>query len=254
MDTKPIIIIPVLVLIFTLEGFIPHMQGRTLRIRHGLPHVLTAVLNGILTRLFLAGITIQVTGWAQAHSLGLARMVELPGTVRMIFVFILFDIWMYYWHMANHRFSFFWRFHRAHHADIEMDTTTALRFHPGELLLSSFIRLPALILIGMSFGELVLFEVMLNISTLFHHSNLALPEQWDRLLRVVIATPNMHRVHHSVERDETNSNFTSFLSLWDRLAGTFRLREDTRTITLGLPSFREERYQRLWGFLITPLQ
>ncbi|MCK9418735.1 MAG: sterol desaturase family protein [Nitrospirae bacterium] len=254
MYTKPIIIIAVLVLIFILEGFIPYLQGRRLRLRHGLPHVLTAVLNGLLTRFFLAGITMQVTGWAQAHSLGLARMGELPGAARMIAVFLLFDIWMYYWHMATHRFSFFWRFHRAHHSDIEMDTTTALRFHPGELVLSSFIRLPVLVLIGMSFGELVLFEVMLNISTLFHHSNLDLPEKWDRLLRVLIATPNMHRVHHSVERDETNSNYTSILSLWDRLAGTFRMREDTRTITLGLQSFREEKYQRLGGFLITPFQ
>jgi len=254
MDTKPIIIIAVLVLIFSLEEFIPHLQGRRLRIRHGLPHVLTAVMNGLLTRFFLVGITMQVTSWAQAHSLGLVRMAELPGAARTIVVFLLFDIWMYYWHMANHRLSFFWRFHRAHHSDIEMDTTTALRFHPGELLLSSCIRLPVLILIGMSFGELVLFEVMLNISTLFHHSNLAVPEAWDRLLRVLIVTPNMHRVHHSVERDETNSNYTSLLSLWDRLAGTFRMREDTRTITLGLPSFREEKYQRLWGFLITPFQ
>jgi sterol desaturase/sphingolipid hydroxylase (fatty acid hydroxylase superfamily) len=80
------------------------------------------------------------------------------------------------------------------------------------------------------------------------------PEAWDRLLRVLIVTPNMHRVHHSVERDETNSNYTSLLSLWDRLAGTFRMREDTRNITLGLPSFREETYQRLWGFMITPFQ
>ncbi len=254
MDAKPIIIISVLVLIFTLEGFIPHLKGRRLRFRHGLPHVLIAVLNGLLTRLFLAGITMQVTGWAQAHSLGLVRMAGLPGAARMIVVFLLFDIWMYYWHMANHRFSFFWRFHRAHHSDIEMDTTTALRFHPGELLLSSFIRLPVLILIGMSFSELVLFEVMLDVSTLFHHSNLALPETGDRLLRVLIATPNMHRVHHSVERDETNSNYTSLLSLWDRLAGTFKMRKDTRTITLGLPSYREEKYQRFWGFLITPLQ
>ena len=254
MDIKPIIIIGVLVLIFSLEEFIPQMRGRRLRIRHGLPHVLTAVMNGLLTRFFLVGITMQVTSWTQAHSLGLVRMAELPGAARVIVVFLLFDIWMYYWHMANHRFSFFWRFHRAHHSDIEMDTTTALRFHPGELFLSSFIRLPVLILIGMSFGELALFEVMLNISTLFHHSNLAVPEAWDRLLRVLIVTPNMHRVHHSVERDETNSNYTSLLSLWDRLAGTFRMREDTRTITLGLPSFREEKYQRLWGFLITPFQ
>jgi len=254
MDIKPIIIIGVLVLIFSLEEFIPQMRGRRLRIRHGLPHVLTAVMNGLLTRFFLVGITMQVTSWTQAHSLGLVRMAELPGAARTIVVFLLFDIWMYYWHMANHRLFFFWRFHRAHHSDIEMDTTTALRFYPGELLLSSCIRLPVLILIGMSFGELVLFEVMLNISTLFHHSNLAVPEAWDRLLRVLIVTPNMHRVHHSVERDETNSNYTSLLSLWDRLAGTFRMREDTRTITLGLPSFREAKFQRLWGFLITPFQ
>ncbi len=254
METKPIIIISVLVLIFTMEGFIPHLQGRRLRIRHGMPHVLTAVLNGLLTRFLLAGITMQVISWGKAHSLGLMSLVELPRAAHMIVVFLLFDIWMYYWHMANHEFSFFWRFHRAHHSDIEMDTTTALRFHPGELVLSSFIRLPVLVLIGMNFGELVLFEVMLNISTLFHHSNLALPETGDRLLRVLIVTPNMHRVHHSVDPDEKKSNYTSFLSLWDRLGGTFRVREETRTITLGLPTFREEKYQRLWGFLITPFQ
>jgi len=254
MDTKPVIIISTLIIIFSLEGLVPHMQGRRMRIRHGLPHVMTAVLNGLLTRLFLTGITIQVIGWAQARSFGLVRMAELSGAARILVVFLLFDIWMYYWHMANHEFSFFWRFHRAHHSDIEMDTTTALRFHPGELILSSFTRLPVLILIGMNVGELVLFEVMLNISTLFHHSNLALPETGDRLLRVLIVTPNMHRVHHSVEPDEKKSNYTSLLSLWDRLAGTFRVREDTRTMTLGLPSYREERYQRLWGFLITPFQ
>jgi len=254
MDFKPIIIISVLVILFLLEGFAPHMQGRRMRIRHGLPHVMTAVLNGLLIRFFLIGITMKVLGWAQAHSLGLARMAELPHAARILVVFLLFDIWMYYWHMANHEFAFFWRFHRAHHSDVEMDTTTALRFHPGELTLSSFIRLPVLILIGMNFGELVLFEVMLNISTLFHHSNLALPETWDRLIRVLMVTPNMHRVHHSVEPDDKKSNYTSLLSLWDRLGGTFRVREDTRTITLGLPSYREEKYQRLWGFLITPFR
>src|SRR3990172_6007649 len=100
MDTKPVIVITVLVVIFTLEGLIPHMQGRRLRIVHGLPHVLTAVVNGLLTRFFLAGITMHVTSWAQAHSLGFVRMVVLPGATRMIVVFLLFDIWMYYWHMA----------------------------------------------------------------------------------------------------------------------------------------------------------
>lgn len=254
MDIKPIVIIALLSLFFALEGVFPHMKNRKRRIAHGLPHVLTAVLNGALARFMLAGITLRTISWASAHSLGLMRLIDLPIVPRAVVAFILFDIWMYYWHMANHRVPFFWRFHRAHHSDIEMDTTTALRFHPGELILSSFIRLPIIVLIGMNFSELVLFEAMLNSSTLFHHSNVALPEKWDRLLRVLFVTPNMHRVHHSVERGETNSNFTSLLSLWDRLGRTFSMREDTRTITFGLPSFREEQYQRLGGFLLTPFR
>jgi len=254
MDIKPIITIAVLSILFALEGVFPHMKNRMRRIAHGLPHVLTAVLNGALTRFVLAGITMQTIGWAGAHSLGLMRMIELPAALRAFVAFLLFDIWMYYWHMANHRVPLFWRFHRAHHSDIEMDTTTALRFHPGELILSSFIRLPVIVLIGMNFSELVLFEVMLNSSTLFHHSNVALGENWDRVLRLLFVTPKMHRVHHSVERGETNSNFTSLLSLWDRLGRTFSMREDTRTITFGLPVFREEKYQRVWGFLITPFR
>jgi len=135
-----------------------------------------------------------------------------------------------------------------------MDTTTALRFHPGELVLSTFIRLPIVILLGMSFAQLVFFETLLNLSILFHHSNLAVPERWDRVLSTFMVMPNMHRVHHSVELSETNSNFTSLLSIWDRAYRTFRTREDTHTITIELPSFREAKYEEPWGFLITPLK
>jgi sterol desaturase/sphingolipid hydroxylase (fatty acid hydroxylase superfamily) len=252
MDLKPLFIVVTLVAIFLLEGVFPHFRGRAHRFTHAFPHVITAVLNGLLTRFVLAGVTIGTIAWAETHSLGLTHMLPLSSNAERVVVFILFDVWMYFWHMANHRIGFLWRFHRAHHADTEMDTTTALRFHPGELIISSFVRLPVVIAIGMSFTDLVVFEVLLNISTLFHHSNLAVPEKWDRVLRAVIVTPNMHRVHHSVELPETNSNFTSLLSVWDRMARTFKIRGDTRGITLGLPEFRETRFQRLRGFLITP--
>jgi sterol desaturase/sphingolipid hydroxylase (fatty acid hydroxylase superfamily) len=252
MYTKPYAIFAALVIIFTLEGVFPHRNARRQRIKHAVPHVLTALINGVLTKLFLAGVTLQVTVWAGTRSTGIMNLFAVPDPVRAAIVFILFDIWMYLWHRANHRSALLWRFHRAHHADTEMDSTTALRFHPGELVLSAFARLPVIVLIGMSFSELAFFEIMLNISTLFHHSNLGIPEQWDRLLRVVIVTPDMHRVHHSVERFETDSNFTSLLSVWDRLARTFRMRGDTRTVVFGLPVFRDVHYQRLRGFLITP--
>lgn len=254
MDIKPFLIAVMLIVIFVLEGLFPHYRGRVSRIRHGLPHVLTALLNGLLTKFLLAGLTVGVITWAMASFPASLHLMRPASSIKLVLVFLLFDIWMYFWHMANHRIMFLWRFHRAHHADIDMDTTTALRFHPGELVLSTIIRLPVVVLLGMTFSELVLFETALNLSTLFHHSNLALPERWDRVLRLLIVTPNMHRVHHSIERPETDSNFTSLLSVWDRLFGTFRMREDTRTIILGLPRFREEKYQRLRGFLITPFQ
>lgn len=252
MDTKAIFIISALVAIFLLEGLVPHYRGRAARVRHGLPHVVTAVVNSLLTKFALVFVTLAALGWAEANSFGLAQLLPFPATAKVVVLFLLFDIWMYFWHMANHRIGFFWRFHRAHHSDTQMDATTALRFHPGELVLSTFFRLPAVVLIGMSFSQLVLFEVLLNLSTLFHHSNLAVPERWDRLLRTVIVTPNMHRVHHSTVLSETNSNFTSLLSVWDRLFRSFRTRPDTRGITLGLPAYREPKYQRFWGFLITP--
>ncbi len=254
MDIKPFLIAVILIVIFTLEGLFPYYQGREARIRHGLPHVITAFLNGLLTRFLLAGLTAGVIAWAMKSLPASLRLLRPASVVELVLVFLLFDIWMYFWHRANHRIMFLWRFHRAHHADIEMDTTTALRFHPGELILSTFIRLPVVVLLGMTFGQLFLFETMLNLSTLFHHSNLALPEKWDSMLRLVFVTPNMHRVHHSIERQETDSNFTSLLSVWDRLFGTFRMRDDTRTIVLGLPEFREAKFQRLWGFLITPFR
>jgi sterol desaturase/sphingolipid hydroxylase (fatty acid hydroxylase superfamily) len=254
MDEKTLIISVTAVAIFLLEGVFPHYPGRSARIRHAFPHVLTAVLNGFLTRFILTGVTVKAITMAESSSLGLSSGASLSPWARTAVLFVLFDIWMYWWHRANHRIPFLWRFHRAHHADIEMDTTTALRFHPGELVLSTFLRLPVVLVLGMSFAQLVFFEVLLNVSTLFHHSNLALPEKWDRRLRSVIVTPNMHRVHHSVEFAETNSNFTSLLSVWDRLFRSFRMRTDTRSITLGLARFREEKWQRFRGFIITPLE
>jgi sterol desaturase/sphingolipid hydroxylase (fatty acid hydroxylase superfamily) len=254
MDKKLLFIVMAVAVIFALEGVFPYYKGRTMRMKHAIPHVLTAIMNGLLTKFALAWVTIKTIGWAEGNSIGIAYLLTLPASVKPLLVYVFFDIWMYFWHKANHHIGFLWRFHRAHHSDIEMDTTTALRFHPGELILSTFFRLPVVILLGMSIAQLVFYETLLNLSTLFHHSNLAVPEKWDRILRTVVVTPNMHRVHHSVERFETDSNFTSLLSFWDRLNRTFRMRKDTHTISLGLPSFRESKYQQLWGFLTTPLR
>jgi hypothetical protein len=166
---------------------------------------------------------------------------------------LLLDAWMYAWHRANHALPFLWRFHRMHHSDPTVDVTTALRFHCGEIVLSSLLRLAVVPLLGLELWQVILYETMLLPVIAFHHSNVALPERWDRLLRLVIVSPNMHRVHHSDWQPETDSNFASIFSWWDRLGRSFRLRPDVRTLHYGLREFDGDRWQSLWGLLRTPL-
>jgi sterol desaturase/sphingolipid hydroxylase (fatty acid hydroxylase superfamily) len=178
----------------------------------------------------------------------------MPVYLEAMVAFIMFDIWMYFWHLVNHKIRLLWRFHRVHHSDIEMDATTAMRFHPGEIIYSSFLRLIIIPMIGINLAQLIIYEMFLQAVIIFHHSNVNLPEQWDRIFRVVIVTPNMHRVHHSKEWSESNSNYSSILSFWDRLNRTFRKKEDTGTIQYGLRILRDTKWQRFWGMLVTPFK
>ncbi|MFA6963083.1 MAG: sterol desaturase family protein, partial [Opitutaceae bacterium] len=138
----------------------------------------------------------------------------------------------------NHVWPFLWRFHRLHHADREMNVTTANRFHIGEIVLSSLLRVPLLALLGVRLEELALYETALFAVVQFHHANIGLPEWLDRALRCVIVTPYLHKVHHSVVRAEADSNFSSLFSWWDRLFRTFRLSRDPRRIVFGVDDDR----------------
>jgi len=187
-------------------------------------------------------------------SFGAVNFIPPYSYLRAAAGFILFDLWMYAWHMANHKIRFLWRFHRTHHSDIEMDNTTALRFHPGEIVFSSLARLVVIAFIGIDFAVLFVYGMSLQVVILFHHSNIGLPEKWDRLLRALVVTPNMHRVHHSQEGFEFNSNYSSIFSLWDRIFGTFRKRDNTLTIKFGLRILREPKWQSLRGMWLTPFK
>jgi sterol desaturase/sphingolipid hydroxylase (fatty acid hydroxylase superfamily) len=167
---------------------------------------------------------------------------------------VLMDGWMYLWHRLNHRLPWLWRFHAVHHADAEMDATSAVRFHTGEIALSSVARLAVLPLLGLSVGQVLLYEALLLPVILFHHSNVRVPAALDRVLRLVIVTPWMHWVHHSEWRPETDSNFSSVLSVWDRLFGSFRLRERPGEIRLGLGMTDEHAWRTLPGMLAMPFR
>ncbi|SDL03874.1 Sterol desaturase/sphingolipid hydroxylase, fatty acid hydroxylase superfamily [Catalinimonas alkaloidigena] len=172
---------------------------------------------------------------------GLVR--RWPEPLRAWVSFLLLDYVAYLWHLANHRSSLLWRFHNVHHSDVDMDVSTAWRFHFGEMLLGSLFRGAGVVLIGPTPRMVVLYELALEASTAFHHSNTRLPYVLERFLTWLIVTPRMHGIHHSVVQRETNSNYSSLLTVWDRLHQTLRLNVPQDALVIGVPSYQDPSEQ-----------
>lgn len=237
-----------------LESLFPLFQNRKGRWIHGVKNLFVFFVNSILISLLFSTITVIVLDYSRESDWGLSGLLHMPDGLRYVLLFLLFDGWMYVWHRLNHEVKFFWRFHRMHHTDPAMDVTTALRFHTGELILSSVIRLGVFLLLGMDVRVLLVHEVVMMPVIYFHHSNWLMPEKVDRLLRSLIVTPRMHWVHHSNFQPETDSNYGTIFSFWDRIGRSFRLRKDPENIQYGVDGFEDLTWQTLPGMLRTPLQ
>lgn len=195
--------------------------------------------------------------FAQQNGLGLMRVWDPAPAVAVVTSMLLLDLAIYFQHVVFHFVPMLWRFHRVHHADMEFDVTTAMRFHPLELLISMAIKGLVICLIGPPMIAIMIFEVLLNASSLFTHANIRLPARLDQLLRVAIVTPDMHRIHHSIEPVETNSNFGFNISIWDRLFGTYRREAhlDQASMPVGIDQLRDPaRVLTLRGMLTLPFQ
>lgn len=179
-------------------------------------------LGVLIGRLLAPAGLASVALWAQSHQFGLFNLLDVPLIAAALISLIALDFLVWVQHVLMHRFDWLWRFHRVHHADPHLDVTTALRFHPGEILLSLIWKVAAVLLLGAPAFAVIIFEMVLNASAQFNHANIALPSHVERLLRRIIVTPDMHRVHHSVEHDEANTNFGFCLSWWDRLFARYR--------------------------------
>ena len=234
MEQIPLVISGVgLVLLLLLEQAIPAIRrDRSELISHGGRNILIGVANGVVLAIVAVPLLSGLSAWIERSDIGLIRLVGEPWRTGV--GLLLFDGWMYLWHRANHEVGFLWRFHRLHHSDRAMDVTTTFRFHPGEIGLSTLARLAVMPLLGLTIDHLVLYEIVMFPVILLHHSNVGIAERADRWLRWLIVTPAAHRVHHSRIRVETDSNYGSVLTLWDRLAGTFRLRTDGTPVSFGL--------------------
>jgi sterol desaturase/sphingolipid hydroxylase (fatty acid hydroxylase superfamily) len=231
----------------------PMFAGRQRRLSHNATNLALAALNTLVGAGFALAI-VGVTEWARERPFGLLNLTPLPAWFHFAGALILFDCWQYWWHRFNHRLPFLWRFHAVHHADAELDASSGVRFHTFEIVLSFLARLIILPLLGVTIIELLVYEALSLPVILFHHSNVRIPERLDRALRWLTVTPRMHYVHHSRWQPETDSNYSSLLSVWDRLFGSFKLRDKPEEISLGLDNYEEREWRRLPGLLASPFR
>lgn len=214
------------------------------------------VLNGLVVRLGIPLAAVGTAMVAQDQNLGLLNQVTLPAWFAMAMAIVALDLILYLQHLVFHHVDFLWRLHRMHHADLEVDVTTGLRFHPIEIVLSMAIKMAAVLVLGAPVVAVIAFEVLLNASSLFNHANIRIPDKVDRFMRHFIVTPDMHRVHHSVVRQETDSNFGFNVPWWDYLFKTYRASPQAghTGMEVGIEHFRTPRDLWLDHLLLQPFR
>ncbi|MBL8580440.1 MAG: sterol desaturase family protein [Mesorhizobium sp.] len=214
------------------------------------------VIDTLLVRLTFPIVAVGLALLAQERGWGLFNVFDAPAWLAFVVSVLVLDLAIYLQHVMFHAVPALWRLHRMHHADLEFDVSTGLRFHPVEILLSMGIKLAVVAALGPPAVAVLVFEVLLNATAMFNHSNIRIPAAIDRILRRVVVTPDMHRVHHSIHPNETNSNFGFNLPWWDRMLGTYRAqpREGHETMTIGIEQFRARRDLWLDRMLIQPLR
>jgi sterol desaturase/sphingolipid hydroxylase (fatty acid hydroxylase superfamily) len=213
-----------------------------------------SILDGLVMRILFPLGAVGFGSYCTAHQWGLLSAIRLPKLLSVIVAIIAFDLVIYLQHVMLHAIPAFWRVHRMHHADFDFDVTTGVRFHPLEIIISMAIKLATIAALGAPAAGVLLFEILLNATSLFNHSNIAMPSNADALVRLLIVTPDMHRVHHSIVVRETNSNFGFNLSWWDRLLGTYRDQPAAGhlAMTIGLEDFRDASELKLARMLTQP--
>ena len=199
------------------------------------------IVNTVLVRALFPAAAVGIAIYAEERGAGLLHAIDLAAGLKIVLALLALDLAIYLQHVVFHAVPLLWRLHRAHHADLEIDVTTGTRFHPVEMLLSMGIKAAAILVIGAPVLAVLIFEIALNATSMFNHSNVRLPRRLDTVLRWFLVTPDMHRVHHSIRREETNRNFGFNLPWWDRLFGTYQRqpRDGHQRMTIGIPEFRD---------------
>ena len=235
--------VSILVTMMVLETLLPRRKRTENRARRTLNNLLLTLVNSLVIKVLPILSAVAAATFAADRGWGVLNQFAWPDWLEYGIVIVLMDLVIYWQHVASHHVPALWHFHQVHHADHDLDASSGLRFHPVEISFSMGIKCIAVILLGASPESVILFEIVLNGCAVFNHSNVKLPLWTDRVLRMLVVTPDMHRVHHSVERDETNSNYGFNIPWWDRMFGTYRAQPqgEHANLKLGLPEYPNSR-------------
>lgn len=246
----------VFALMAALEAWLPRRVRGLPRLRRWPSNLGIVVVDTLLVRVLFPTAAVGVALAVEAQGGGLLGWLGAPFWLSVLLAVLLLDLAIYLQHVMFHAVPALWRFHRVHHADTDIDVTTGLRFHPVEIVLSMLIKFAVIAALGAPAVAVLAFEVLLNATAMFNHANLRLPERVDVALRLLLVTPDMHRVHHSVIERETNSNYGFNLALWDRLFGTYRAQPEAGHdgMTIGIDEFRDPAEARLDRMLTQPFR
>ncbi len=243
-----------LCLLFLLERVLP-LRTRTAGIFARLfVNLVMSALAFVVAAILVRPAALAAMGWSAARPFGLLHIMNLPPAAIFVVGFLWMDLTFYWWHVANHRIRFLWRFHNVHHIDPDLDVSTGFRFHFGEVAMSAAFRVVQVAVIGIPALPFAAYEAVFQINTLFHHSNIRLPIQIERLLNKILVTPRMHGIHHSQVRGETNSNYGVVLPWWDRLNRTLGLNIPQSQIKIGVPGYSRPEDNRFINVLLMPFR
>ena len=238
--------------ILTIERRRPLREPTQPKPRRVARNAAMGIMSSVVIALVQDPLTRRLSAAAERQRRGLAQLLPTPAWLRDAAGMLLMDYTIYLWHVATHRWPLLWRFHLVHHVDLDLDASTALRFHAADMAISTPYRMAQVALIGLSPRGLKLWQAWFFLSVVFHHSNVRLPLRLERLLARLITTPRMHGIHHSLIRAETDSNWSSGLALWDHLHRTFRLDVPAEAIAIGVPAYRSPDAIGFWRSLRLP--
>ena len=243
-------------LLALIEWYWPRRKAGPNKVKRWLNNLALVVTGTFLVRVLVPTAAIGMAYLVEKNNWGFTNYLEMNFWLQCIVTFILLDLIIYLQHLNFHVLPILWRMHRVHHSDNDCDVSTGLRFHPFELLVSIAIKLAAIAILGAPVLAVIMFEILLNFMSMFTHSNIGLNKTFEKYMRWLLVTPDMHRIHHSTRENETNSNFGFNISLWDRMFGTYMAepRDGQQGMTIGLDNFSGENWQRLPGLLYMPFQ